>query len=58
MPLDFMSQGKTLFVKYMYWKEDILFKVLYDKIYRPQVFSYVTESSSYNVPHPLTGSTT
>ena len=44
--------AKSLIVDYIYRKEDLLFKVLYDKVYRPSAFSSIfgpndEESSSY-----------
>ena len=31
-------------------KEDLLFKVLFDKLYRPKVYEYVTELNTYKQP--------
>jgi hypothetical protein len=40
-------------MEYSYQKEDLLFKVLFDKIYRPKIHSYVLEHSSYKHPVSL-----
>ena len=40
---DIITWGKCKMVQYIYQKEDLLYKVLYDKIYRKDLFNYITE---------------
>ena len=53
--MDLMSRGKLWFLGYLYSKEDLLFRVLYDKVHRPQLFTYATQHANYKMPHPVTG---
>ena len=39
-------------MKYIYQSEDLLFKVLYDKVHRTQLYNYVTDHGKYKQPKP------
>ena len=41
-----MGTFRLKFLDYTYWKEDILFKVIYDKLYRKDVYSNIVLGGS------------